>query len=741
MFGKLLSLWRRPTAAADGPLALYHAGETEQAERAAGDRLASVADDRSALLTRAFLLADRGRGKDAIAIAEKLLAGNARDAQAWLAIGRAHSVAGRRKPAGEALQAALQRDGGDAVILADAALLALAEGRHEAAAQHLSRARGKGKRLALAHRELAAFLLQRGQLPAGERQLEEAIAADPNDAVAHANLGAVRKDLGRGDEAMQSFERALALQPQLLEAAFNLAMLRIDRKDWGAAAALLRDYLAHHPRDAEAQYWLGNALMGDADAAGARAAYEAAVRIDSQHARARWGVVMAQLPAVAVNEEEQAQALQAFDRELGRLREWCRTNAKDAWQAVGAQQPFYLAYMAGNHAPALRHYGALCAELMATWARRVKVPAPTARRAGERLRVGIVSGHVQGHSVWHALLRGWVEHLDRQRFELHLFHTGHTSDPETRWATGQVESLQQGLGDWTAWAKAVSDAQLDVVIYPEVGMDSATLRLASLRLARVQLAGWGHPLTTGLPTIDGYLSAEAFEPAGAQQHYTETLHALPRLGCAYRPYGTRAQVPDVAEWDIAPSDRLLVAPGVAFKYGPGEDALWAEIARRCAPCKLLFFRGNDRHAARLEQRLRAAFLAAQVDFDAHVRFVPWLSQAVFFGVLQRADVFLDTVGFSGFNTAMQAVECGTPIVAWEGRFMRGRFASGILRALQLDEWIADSHAAYVDKVARLCAEPTLRDAVRKQIVERRGALHDDKASVQAFGELMEKLAR
>jgi predicted O-linked N-acetylglucosamine transferase (SPINDLY family) len=377
---------------------------------------------------------------------------------------------------------------------------------------------------------------------------------------------------------------------------------------------------------------------------------------------------------------------------------------------------------------------------MATWARRVKVPAPQPRREVGKLRVGIVSGHVQTHSVWDALMRGWVEHLDRDRFELHLFHTGTGRDDETKWAASRVEQLHQGLGEWTAWVKAVSDARLDVVIYPEIGMDATTLRLASLRLARVQLAAWGHPLTSGLPTLDGYVTAEAFEPQDAQQHYTEKLHALPRLGSAYRPYGTRPQAPDLAQWGLAPTDRVLLAPGAAFKYGPREDALWVAIAQRCAPCKLVFFRGNDQHAARLEQRLRFAFEAAGMDFDAHVRFVPWLPQASFFGLLQRADVFLDSVGFSGFNTAMQAVECGTPIVAWEGRFARGRFASGILRALGMQEWVADTREAYVEKVARLCEDALLRQQVKSNLLERRKALYDDQASVQALAALLEKLA-
>ncbi|MDE2607222.1 MAG: tetratricopeptide repeat protein [Burkholderiales bacterium] len=739
MLGRLISLLRGDEAA-EGPLALYLAGDAQQAERLANERLSKEVSDRSSRLAQALLLADRGRGKDAIELAERLRADQPRDAWPLLAIGRAHAVAGRRKPALEALLAAAQLRGGDPFIRAELATLALAEGRLEEAADHLGRARGGGKRLAQAHGQLAGALLQRGRLDEGVQQLRQAIAADGSDAAAHANLGAALKDLGRFDEAAQALQRALDLQPQLPPAAYNLALLRLDRREWDSAATLLRGYLQAQPRDAEAQYWLGHACMGQGDAAGARAAYEAAVRIDSQHARSRWGFAMAQLPAIPASSEEQARGVAAFTAELDKLATWCRTQAKgEPWQAVGSQQPFFLAYADGNHAGVLRRYGALCGELMAAWARKVKLPAPAQRAPGAKLRVGIVSAHLHSHSVWHALLRGWVEHLDPARFELQLFHTGRVQDAETRWAAGRVERLQQGLGDWTAWAKAVSDARLDVLVYPEIGMDATTVRLASLRLARVQLASWGHPLTTGLPTMDCYLSAEALEPAGAQAHYSEKLIALPRFGCAYRPYGTKPQAPDLAQWGIAADDRLLVAPGIAFKYGPAEDALWIDIARRCAPCKLVFFRGDDGQGARLELRLRAAFAAAGVDFDASVRFIPWQPQPAFFGLLQRSEVFLDTVGFSGFNTAMQAIECGTPIVAWEGRTLRGRFASSLLRALELDEWVADTHQAYAEKVARLCADAGLRQRVRQEMAARRDGLYEDRASVEALASTLEQL--
>ncbi|MDB5861467.1 MAG: putative O-linked N-acetylglucosamine transferase, family, partial [Ramlibacter sp.] len=619
------------------------------------------------------------------------------------------------------------------------ALAALAKGKVDIASALLARARASGRRGAEAHYQLAESL-RPGSAAAAQQHYRLALAADPGHALAHANLGALLKEQGSAVEAARLLERALELRPELPEAAFNLAMLRIDQRKWRQAEELLARFLAAQPRDADGHYWRANALMGLGDAAGARLAYAAALRAAPQYAQARWGLVMAQLPAIALSEEEQQQGVAAFARELGALQQWVRDHPKaDMVRAVGAQQPFFLPYVEQDHRPLLQQYGALCASLLAGWARKVGVPAPAPAARG-KLKVGIVSAHIHAHSVWHAVLRGWLEHLDPARFELHLFHTGSARDAETEWAARRVP-LHQRLGEWTAWAKAISDAKFDVLIYPEIGMDAATVRLASLRLARVQLAGWGHPITSGLPTLDGYLSAEAFEPPGAQQHYSERLIALPRLGCAYRPYGTAPQKIDIASLGVQPRDRLLICPGIPFKYAPRDDALLVEVARRCQPCKLVFFRpADDAHADRLAQRLRAAFTAAGLDFEACVLFVPWQSQAAFFGLLQRAHVFLDTVGFSGFNTVMQAIECGTPVVAWEGRFMRGRFASGVLRQMGLQEWVADSVDAYAQKVASLCADDAARAAVSKQIRERRGALYNDKGSVDALAAELERLA-
>ena len=68
-----------------------------------------------------------------------------------------------------------------------------------------------------------------------------------------------------------------------------------------------------------------------------------------------------------------------------------------------------------------------------------------------------------------------------------------------------------------------------------------------MRLARVQAATWGHPETTGLPTIDHYLSAEALEPPNSAAHYTERLTILPNLGVCYEPLAPVTVAPDTTK--------------------------------------------------------------------------------------------------------------------------------------------------------------------------------------------------
>jgi protein O-GlcNAc transferase len=273
-------------------------------------------------------------------------------------------------------------------------------------------------------------------------------------------------------------------------------------------------------------------------------------------------------------------------------------------------------------------------------------------------------------------------------------------------------------------------------------MEPITIQLASLRLAPVQIATWGHPETTGLPTIDYYLSAEDLEPADARDNYTEQLVALPHLGCCYQRLAVTPVAPDLDALAIHADRPIFICAGTPYKYVPHHDWVFTEIARRTERCQFVFSLYNQETLAEaLRARLAAAFAAAGMDFRDYGVFLPWQSRPAFYGLLQRADVYLDTIGFSGFNTAMQAIECGLPIVTREGRFLRGRLASGILKRMGLPDLAVPTEEDYVERAVALAGDAPARMRLRDRIEASRPLLFDDIAPIRALETFLVGAAR
>jgi predicted O-linked N-acetylglucosamine transferase (SPINDLY family) len=702
---------------------------------------ARAPDYADALFNLGNALRRQGRLEEAVASFRRVLAVNPAMAEAQVRLGETLNVLGRTAEAIAAHEAAIALKPDYAPAHNSLGLALRDAGRLEDALAACQRAVALDPNLMLARFNVGNLLREKGFLEEAAAAYRAAIAIDPTGlAEVHNNLGNVLKELGRAEEALACYQQALALKPDFAETVFNAAQLLRERGRLAEAAEAFRNLLAVRPDMADAHYELGNALKGMGDAAGALASYTRALQANPDYAEARWAAAMSQVPMLAEDDAEAARSCARFDAELAGLERWSEQHGAEALaRAVGVQQPFYLAYQEEDHRSRMARYGRLCARLMGTWQEAAGF-ARAARVTRAETRIGIVSNHIHDHSVWNAIVKGWLQGLDRNRYDLRLYHLGRTHDVETAFAKTLVTHYAYGKSDILEWVPLILDHQLDVLIYPEVGMDPLTAKLASLRLAPVQAATWGHPITTGLPTLDYFLSAEALEPAGAEAHYTERLIRLPGLGCSYAPLTAAPGQLDLAGLGIREGVPLLLCPGTPFKYTPRHDAVLIAIARRLGECQFLFF--TPGHAPELVQRLRArlarSFAAAGLDFNALAAFVPWQSRPAFHGLMSQADVYLDTMGFSGFNTAMQAIECGLPIVAYEGRFLRGRLASGVLRRMGLDELVATDDAAYVEIAVRLATDAAWWGEMRKRIEAARAALYGDAAPVRALEKFFEE---
>ena len=150
---------------------------------------------------------------------------------------------------------------------------------------------------------------------------------------------------------------------------------------------------------------------------------------------------------------------------------------------------------------------------------------------------------------------------------------------------------------------------------------------------------------------------------------------------------------------------------------------------------------NDEKGASeiLERRLRARAEDAKIIFDRHVVFVPNQSRQGFSALMKSADVLLDTLGFSGFNTAMHAIGCGLPVITREGKFMRTRHASAILRKLGIEELITKTETEYIDLVEKLVLDRKFLHSIQCKIKDKENYLYRNENAIRALEDFFESV--
>ena len=354
---------------------------------------------------------------------------------------------------------------------------------------------------------------------------------------------------------------------------------------------------------------------------------------------------------------------------------------------------FLLAYHCENDLDLQSRYGDWLSMAAATL--RPDLAGPPERRKPGPPRIGILSGHWNDTTAG-SYFASWIEALDVAEFDTRIYALGPRFDHVTNELEQRSRKFVRINGDDPATgddprsgiidraADLIRDADLDLLIYPELGMDTRLMPIAALRLARKQWVGWGHPVTSGLPSIDAYLSCADMEPADAATHYREPLLLLPDLGTRYR----LPQAPQRLARDALglPPGKLVVVPQSLFKLHPDNDAVLLELLSRAPNIRVLLFATASRLEVHLVRRRLRAALGPTLFRQLH--FHPMVSRSRFLQILAAADLMLDTLHWSGGNTSLDALRSGLAIATTRSRFMRGRQSAAMLHALQLDSAIA-----------------------------------------------------
>lgn len=577
-------------------------------------------------------------------------------------------------------------------------------GRGEEAAAALGRAAALAPadadvrgRLGMVRHAVGSAAHRAGRLAAAQRWLAAAVAVLPVDnpvaADARVRLGIVRHGLGERAGAEAALRAALVVDPANADALSALCALLGETGRNTAAAVLGRWAVRAAPL--ERGGWVNRAAALDRcwRYDDALAACTAALALDPAHAGAlanRGGALLAQGDGAA--------ALRWLDRAVA--------VAPDDG-ALGQRRLCALPYRPGLTGEDVRRESA-------AWAARhapVTAARPERPAAGDRLRVGMVSGDFRNHA-FAFYMEPLFRALDRNAVELCLYSTVTAPDARTE--------RFHALADRWCDAAGMPDADLadriradGIQVLVDLSSHTEGNRLAvfARRPAPVQTTIAVTVVTTGLAAFDAVILDPWLAPPGTEGQYSEPVRHLPRFAWAYRG---PEEAPAVAPPPLRTAGHVTFASfNNLSKLTPAVAALWARVLRAVPGSRLLL-----KYPALCDAGARAfvtgLFAAHGVADRLELRRPP-SGIAANLGDYADADIALDPFPYNGHTTTCEALWMGVPVVALRGDARApgvARVAAAMLDNAGLTELVAADADQYVAIAAGLAADPDRLAALR-----------------------------
>ncbi|KAJ0411173.1 hypothetical protein ATCC90586_008889 [Pythium insidiosum] len=391
------------------------------------------------------------------------------------------------------------------------------------------------------------------------------------------------------------------------------------------------------------------------------------------------------------------------------------------------------------------------------------VPSMTATRSSNRsvssdlrvhrrrIRVGFLGDSLWSHSVG-LLTSGVFRSLPSDEFELFLL-TFDTSPRRDHVTNAMLDALDDERTHHVVLSHrsfqqahtTIAALQLDVLVFTEIGMHPTTYFLAFARLALRSVVFWGHAVTSGIDSIDYFVSSRLFRPqpklrdargsatgppAELQRRYSECIYEMDGLTTAFPrpPRVNRARLSLTRQALQLPTRHelplMILLPQTLYKLHPDLDDLLNALLG-AVPTSLLAVTtgGKPSLLNQLKARWRRTL---PPDIYRRVFFVRQLAPVEFLELAAMSDLVLDPFPVGGGRSSLEVFSVGTPIFGLRSRTSVLQLTLAMYRVMGLPFCcMFDDRDALIAEATRLLHDAGALQALRQQILVNNYKLYDD----------------
>ncbi len=580
----------------------------------------------------------------------------------------------------------------------------------------------------------AVELHRAGRLEEAARLYQSILAREPNNANALAMLGTVRSQQGQHEQAIALLERAIAIDPRHAAARNNLAgvlsLLGRHREEASQRAAL-----AQMQPSADAYVAWGTAI-GKVDVKEAAEIFRKVLALDASHAaaNANLALILANQGYVTLARKHYETAIRlAPGVPLIRANDGLALLAAGELDGAIARYREAIALEPGNAAAnshlllALHYHPNLSAadvfQEHRQWAKRFADPLTpainkrinTAADEQRPLRVGYLSPDFREHAVAF-FIEPVLAHHDRDAVIPFAYNDGASNDAYT-------QRIAAAAGNWRETAP-LDDAQLveqiradgiDVLV-DLAGHTGRRMLALARRAAPVQVSWIGYPGSTGLASMDHWITDAHCDPEGQSEAVaTEKLVRLPQTFACYQP---PADAPDVTPLPALKNGFVTFGSfNIPAKLNDRVIATWATALRALPNSRLILGSATSLRDPQVQDGIAKRFASVGIARE-RLTFLGSLPLKEYLAAHNEIDILLDSFPFTGHTVSLHGMWMGCPVVTLAGDRHVARRGVSVLRNVGLESLIAASAEDFAGKIMGLAADLEALAAIRFSLRDR-----------------------
>ena len=326
--------------------------------------------------------------------------------------------------------------------------------------------------------------------------------------------------------------------------------------------------------------------------------------------------------------------------------------------------------------------------------------------SGKKIRVGYISPDFREHAVAN-FLTPLFKDFDAEKFSVTCYATGKSDFVTERFKKFKVSWRDLAGKEPLLVANIIAEDKVDILVDLSGHSQDSCLPILAYKPAPVQISGIGYTATTGLNTVDYFLSDKICSPENLPTSFTEKILRVEPCHLCYAP--------DLIHEMPAPATFAPVQKNHFVTFGSFNNFakiseellyLWRAILERVTNSRLILKNklcSLDEGRKIIREKLsKMSFPLDRVELRPYSP--DYLQQYC------ELDIALDTFPYTGGTTTCEALYMGVPVITLRGKTHGSRFGASILNAADLSELIAQSPMDYVNKAVQLSRRKELLEA-------------------------------